>query len=156
MIYLNDFRGNWETISKALPTLIAKYEDEINDAPKYLSLNGKTGTQAQKEQCAWPVHYGILKAEVSKLLKYIAARVDAVRGERSRWYIESYSRDLGEKDRQRFVDNDDQYLRMYELYLEVEELRDKFAAICDAFDRRGFALRDWTALRVNEITDMTI
>ena len=112
--------------------------------------------QALKEQCSWPVHYGMLKAEITKLLRYLDNRINSVRGALTRRYIETYSRDLGEKARERYIDNEADYMRLYELYIEVEELKDKLATICDAFDRRGFALRDWTALKVNELTDLTI
>lgn len=156
MIYLSDFKGDWESIRAALPDLIVKYETEINEAPKRLSLQGKTGAQALKEQCSWPVHYGMLKAEITKLLRYLDNRINSVRGALTRRYIETYSRDLGEKARERYIDNEADYMRLYELYIEVEELKDKLATICDAFDRRGFALRDWTALKVNELTDLTI
>lgn len=156
MIYLTDFRGDWSAIKAALPDLLLKYETELAAAPERLSMSGKTGPQALKEQCSWPVHYGMLKAEVSKLHKYLLARTDAVRGELTRRYVETYSRDIGERVRDKYIDNEESYLRMYELYLEVDEIKDKLSAVCDAFDRRGFALRDWTALKVSELTDLTI
>lgn len=156
MIYLDDFRGDWTAIKKALPTLLEQYEAEIAAAPERLSLAGKTGPQALKEQCAWPVHYGMLKVEVTKLLKHIDSRIDAVRGELTRRYVETYSRDIGERVRERYIDNEESYIKARGLYLEIEEIRDKLAAICEAFDKRGFALRDWTALKVSELTDLTI
>ncbi len=156
MINLADFRGDWESIRKILPALIAKYEDEIKEAPNRLSIRGKTGPEAQKEQCSWPIHYGLLKAEVNKLLRYLEARETQVRGERTKWYIESYPREHSERARDKLIDHEPVYVQMRELYLEVEELKEKLSAVCDAFDRRGFALRDWTALKVHEITDLTI
>ena len=47
-------------------------------------------------------------------------------------------------------------MQIRELYIEVEEIKDKLSVICDAWDRRGFSLRDWTALKVAEMTDVTI
>ena len=156
MIELSDYRGDWNSIKAILPALIEKYETEIQLAPGRLAIAGKTGPEAQKEQCAWPVYYGMLKAEVTKLLRYIDMRIDSIRGDLTRRYNEGYSRELSEKARERYIDNEHDYMRFRELYLEVEELKDKLATICDGFDRRGFALRDWTALKVSEHTDLTI
>ncbi len=156
MIYLDDFSGDWTVLKKALPTLLEKYEAEIAASPERLSLLGKTGPQALKEQCSWPVHYGMLKVEVTKLLKYINDRIDAIRGDLTRRYVETYSREIGERDRNRYIDNEESYINARRLYVEIEELRDKLAVICEAYDKRGFALRDWTALKVSELTDLTI
>lgn len=143
-------------MQRTLPDLLAKYEAEIAEAPGRLSMIGKSGPQALKEQCSWPVHYGMLKSEVTKLLKFLNSRIDAIRGDLTRRYVETYSRDIGERVRDKYIDNEESYLRMYELYLEVDEIRDKLSVICESFDKRGFALRDWTALKVSELTDLTI
>lgn len=156
MISLDDYRGDWSTIKKILPALLAKYEEEISEAPKRLSMSGKTGAAALKEQCAWPVHYGCLKAEVTKLLRFISIREDNIRGERTKWYIESYPREHSERARDKLIDHEPVFMQIRELYVEVEEIKDKLSVICDAWDRRGFSLRDWTALKVAEMTDVTI
>lgn len=150
MINLSDVNGNWDVVKQALPEIFQQYEQDIDDVQPRLSLEGKTGAQAQREQCAWPYYYKVRKAELTKLLKYMDARVSSVRGSLAKRY-DNGSRALGERTRERYIDNEDEYLRMYELYLEVLELHDKFAAICDAFELRGFAIRDWTQLKINQL-----
>lgn len=138
----------WEKVREKLPDLIASYEQDIIEAPPRLSIRGKIAAEAYKEQTAWPIYYGTRKAEVAKLLKYIEAQVGACRSRLYRKYTEQYSRDLGERARERYIDNEPEFLAYHELYLEVEELFDKLTAACEAFDRRGFYLRDWTSLAV--------
>lgn len=138
-------------VMAVLPDLIAEFDADIDAAEQRLSIKGKTAVDAYHDQTAWPVYYGMRRAEVIKLLKYIGAREDACRGKLYRQYVENYSRDIGEKARERYIDNEPEYLQYHQLYLEIEELKDKFTAICDAFDRRGFALRDWTALRIENL-----
>ena len=153
---LSKVRGKWEDVRKALPTIFDSYEDELEQAPSRLSIAGKTGPEAQKEQCAWPVYYGMKKAEIGKLLRYMDARVEEVRSQLYKRYNEKHSRQLGERQIDKYINSEEEYLRIHELYLEVQELYDKFSAVCDAFDRRGFALRDWTAIRVEQLQDVTI
>ena len=153
---LSKVRGKWEDVRKALPTIFDSYEDELEQAPSRLSIAGKTGPEAQKEQCAWPAFYGMKKAEVSKLSKYLDARVHAVRGGLWKSYTMNNARALGERVVDKYINHEEDYLRIYELFLEVEELKEKFTAICDAFDRRGFALRDWTAIKIAQLEDELI
>lgn len=152
---LNHAKGNLASIAKALPELFVAYEADIADAPDRLAILGKTSAQAESDQCAWPVYYGVRKAELTKLAKFLKSRIDAIRGELTRKYVDC-SRDYGERTREKFIDAEPEYLQMHELWLEVEELRDKFDVICEAFIRRGFALRDWTQVRTSDVTDPTI
>jgi hypothetical protein len=156
MMDLTKVRGGWEQVKKALPAIIAEYEEDIDLVEKRITLAGKTGPQAQKEQASWPVYYGMKKAEVSKLLKYIEGQMLSCRGKLMKKYIDNYSRDVGERILNQYINNEEEYLSYLQLYLEVEELKDKFSAICDAFDRRGFALRDWTQIKIAELEDAVI
>jgi hypothetical protein len=45
---------------------------------------------------------------------------------------------------------------MLELYLEVKDLHDRYAAVVDAFRSRGFALNNITKIRVAALEDVTI
>lgn len=142
--------------NKNLPSLLAEYEAEIDAAPERLTLKGKTLAEALKEQCSWPMFYEVRKAEVKTLLKYLDDQVQKVRGKRAKDYIENYSRAVGERVLQSFIDNEPEYLKAREVYLEVEELYEKYSAMDKAFDKRGFALRDMTTAKVNQLHDLPI
>jgi hypothetical protein len=130
------------------------YEEDIKLAGERLSMRGKSGAETQKEQCAWPAYYGMKKAEINKLLSYIEMRVEAVRSDLYKTYNSvQAARVLPDRTIEKYIDGENAYLSIREMYLEVQELKDKMSAICDAFDRRGFALRDWTTLKVNQLQD---
>ena len=150
---LSKVHGNWEKMKAAIPDMLVEYDEDIAKASERLTLIGKSGHQAQKEQCAWPAYYGMRKAEVNKLLKYVGARVEAVRTSLYRRYNEVSSRVLSDRVIDKYIDGEEEYLKIHEVYLEIEELRDKLAAVCDAYSLRGFSLRDWTTLKVNQLQD---
>ena len=151
---LSRMKGDWETVKKAIPTLLIEYEDDIREADKRLSMSGKSGAQTQKEQCAWPVYYGMKKAEINKLLSFIEMRVEAVRSELYKTYNSvQAARVLPDRTIEKYIDGEDKYLSIREMYLEVQELKDKYTVICESFTQRGFALRDWTTLKVNQLHD---
>lgn len=133
-----------------LPNIVASYQDDIEKARGILPIKGKTLDEAFKEQCGWPVYYASKKAEIKTLVKYMEMQVAKVRGERFRAYVEQHSRELGERMIDKYINNEPAYLQMNELLMEVEEIYEVFSGIMDAFDRRGFALRDLTAAKTHE------
>lgn len=151
---LSKIKGDWEAAKKIIPILIAGYEDDIAAAEQRLSMRGKSGADTQKEQCAWPVYYGMKKAEINKLLSYIELRVEKVRSDLYKTYNSvQAARVLPDRTIEKYIDGEAAYLSIREVYLEVQELKDKYTAICDSFNQRGFALRDWTTLKVNQLHD---
>lgn len=143
-------KGGFKKLAENLPPLLAKHADELDLASQRLALKGKMLEDALKEQGAWPIHYAYMKSELDSLAKYMALEVDRVRSEIFRRY-ETYSRQLSDRTTDKYIDSDPEYLKYQELYLEVKELHDKASAVVDAFSTRGFALRDITAIRVNQL-----
>lgn len=134
-----------------LPHLIDEYERAFVDVADNLRITGKTLDTAIKEQGTWPIYYSTRRAELKTLLKYMDDRVSATRGTVTRRFVENYSRSIGERVLSTFVDADPQYLKVRELYLEVEDLYNRYDAACDAFERRGYALRDLTNARMHQL-----
>ena len=52
--------------------------------------------------------------------------------------------------------NEPAYLRMKEYLLEVKELYDKYEAVVNAYQVRGYAINNLTKLRVANIEDSII
>lgn len=134
-----------------LPALIAEYEQAFENVEEHLRLGGKALDKSLAEQGAWPIYYAQRRAELKTIMKYLDAQVAAVRGRVARRYNENSSIKLGERMLNNYIDADDEFLKINELYLEVGELHEKYDAAVDAFDKRGFALRDLTAARVASI-----
>jgi PP-loop superfamily ATP-utilizing enzyme len=139
-----------------LPGMIEYYNKEIRESLSKLELKGKTLGQANKEQVAWLVHYDERRAELKALVKHFQIQVDKERGKLYLKYTESYSRELSERGKDKYIDKDDEFLIINEQLLEIEELYDKFTAIVEAFKARGFALRNLVELNVHQITDTPI
>lgn len=134
-----------------LPAVIASYQEDLDQAETILPIKGKMLDDAFKEQCAWPVYYATKKAEVKTLVKFMESQVAKVRGQKTKKLVENHSRDLGERLIDKYINADEDYLKINAVLLEVEEIYDMFSGIMDAFDKRGFALRDITAAKINEL-----
>lgn len=134
-----------------LPEVLEEFERAFVDVVDHLRLTGKTLDKALQEQGAWIIFYAQRRAELKTLLKYLDDRVSAVRGKLAKQYVESYSRTIGERVMSSYIDSEPEYLTIRELYLEVEDLFNRYDAAVDAFEKRGYALRDLTNARIHQL-----
>lgn len=139
-----------------LPDILQKYEDEIAAAEDRIRIRGKPLGKANEEQPGWLVYYDSRRIEMKALVKFFEGRVTAVRGKLFRQYTESYSRDLSDRAKDKYIDHDKEYTDVYSVLIEVEELYEKLVAVVEAIKSRGFALRNLTELTVNQLTDYTL
>lgn len=135
-----------------IPNLIAEYETALEEATRILPVKGKTLDAALKEQTS-VVFFDERRAEIKTLVKFMEIQVAKVRGGLVRRFNENHAKSLGERMINSYVDNEDSYVSMHELLLEVEELYEKYTAVVEAFNKRGFALRDITQARISDVHD---
>ena len=144
-------KGSFKKLRDNLPDILLKHMANLDLAGERLSLRGKSLEDALKDQGAWPIVYASMKAELDALCKYIDAEIGRIRSNLVRQYVEEYQREISDRVREKYIDSNAEYLQYYELYLEVKELQEKASAVVDAFSTRGFALRDITLIRVNQL-----
>lgn len=137
-------------------TILESYESDLLECKDNIAIRGKTLETALKEQPAWSAYYGERAAELSTLVKYMDVQVNRVRAQHTVRYKENYNPALSERLMDKYIDKEQDYLDMYEMYLEVKELHEKYIQVLEAFNRRGFALRDITQARIAEIQGVTL
>lgn len=139
-----------------LDEVLKPYLSMLEEAEEHLKIEGKTLEKANVEQAAWHSYYDERKVELKSLSDYVNARVNSIRGTLFQNFTETYSFDLPERTKDKYVDKEPAYLDIYEVYLEVHELYKKFDSIVEAFKSRGFALRNITQIRVAALEDVLL
>lgn len=141
---------------KNLPSILEEYEKGLAHIEDSLRIKGKNLESANAEHSGIQFYYESRRADLHTLVKYFEARTAAARGNLFRKFTETYSRDLSDRQKDKYIDNDDQYLTQYEVYLEVKDVYEKYEAVCDAFRSRGFALNNITKIRVASLEHVDI
>ena len=136
---------------KNLPDILAEYELILADAEGHILTKGKTLGNANAEHASWQYYYDSRMADLSMLVKYFQGQVDATRGRLFKKMTSATSLELSDRQREKFIDNDEQYLEKYEVYLEVLGLYEKYKAASEAFKSRGYALMNITKARVADV-----
>jgi len=141
---------------KHIPEVLAEYEAAYEDYKKNLDLEGKSLENANKENPAWQAYYDERRIELKTLVDYMEAQVQRVRGRLFKSYTETHQRELTDRAKDKYIDNEDAYLTVYEIYLEVREMYNKYQAVVDAFTSRGYALNNITKIRVAALEDVVL
>jgi hypothetical protein len=139
-----------------LVEVLNEYETALEGVEKILSIKGKRLETANTENPSWQHFYDQKRIELHTLTKYFEAEVQRVRGKLFRAYKENHSRELSEREIGRYIDNEEAYLSMNTVYLEVKELHDKYQAAVDAFTSRGYALNNITKIRCSSLENVEL
>ena len=136
-------------------TIMEGYEKELLEAKPRLELKGKTLEDANKEQASWRYYYDARKSELSVLVEHFEKQVARVRARLFKG-LEKYPRDLSDRAKDKYIDQEADYLDMYNILLEVREMYTKYSALVSAFEARGWALRNVTEIHIHNIRENTL
>lgn len=141
---------------KNLPTILGDYRNDLDTAENDLTIEGKSLEKANRENPSRQYYYHQRFVELGILTKYFEREVERVRGKLFKGLTENNNRDLSDRAKDKYIDNEQAYLDMNEFYLEVKEVKDMYEAIIEAFRNRGYALNNITKTRVAQLEDVLL
>lgn len=141
---------------KNLPNILIEYEKELEGFEAKLTIKGKNLETANAEHAGWHLYYDTRKAELYSLVKFFEGKTAAARGKLFKKYTETYNRELSDRQKDQYINNDDVYLRQLEIYLEIKEVYSKYEAVCNAFQSRGYSLNNITKIRIASLESAVI
>ena len=142
---------NYVNLSKVLEP----YLEELSNYEQHLEIKGKTIELANREQPQHLAWYDERRVELSTLVKFFESEIARVRSKLLKG-MEQYPRDLTDRMREKYVDQEETYLKVYEKYLAVKEVYGLYESIVDAFRARGYALNNITKIRVASLEDVIL
>lgn len=141
---------------KNLPTILTTYDDALKDAEVELSIKGKSLEHANRENPSLYSFYDQRRVELKILVDYMEAQVQRTRGRLFRSFTDNFNRELSDRAKDKYVDGEQAYLDIYEIYLEVKEMHGQYESIVEAFKLRGYALNNMTKIRVASMENVIV
>lgn len=142
--------------AEKLSSVLEEYEKALTGVEEVIEIKGKKLEHANRENPTWQLYYDQKRIELSTIVKYLELQINRVRGKHFVRFTETYQRELSDRAKDKYIDNEANVLAWNELYLEAKELYDKYQAVCDAFQSRGYALNNITKIRVASLEDAYI
>ena len=141
---------------KDIPSLLKIYEDEMDDYEEHLKIGGKPLGQANRENPGWYAYYDERRIQIRAVLKIVEKEVAKVRSKLFRSFTEGYSVDLGQQEKEKYINSEPKYLEAQGVLIEVEELYERYSSIVRSFENRGYALRNITELIVASLDNAEV
>lgn len=139
----------------ALPDILAEYAAEIDEVEDRIEIPTSELRRANREQASWQLYYDQRKSELHCLVKYMDMKVATTKSKLYVSYTQTHDRDLTEVGKKIYIEGEASYLNMYQLSLEVKEMHEKYQAISNAFQSRGYAINNLTKLAIATVEDVT-
>lgn len=141
---------------KNLLSILNDYDDKLKDWKSNIKIDGKNIESANIEQASWMAYYDEIKIELKTLVDFMDMKVKEIRGKVASMILKNSSELHNEKTRERLIDCDPDYIKMYQIYLEVKEVYSLADAIVTQFIQRGYTLTNLVRIRTADIQDITL
>lgn len=141
---------------KNLPAILADYNDELKGAEQDIQIKGKSLEGANRENPSLYSYYDQRRVELKTLVEFMDNQVQRTRGRLFRTFTENNNRDLSDRAKDKFIDGEQAYLDIFEIYLEVKEVCESYASIVEAIKFRGYSLNNITKARVANMENASL
>lgn len=141
---------------KNLPEVLEEYEARLKGWQVNVKIDGKNIEAANIEQASWLAYYDEMKVELRTLVDFMDMKVKEVRGILTSVIMKNSSLDTNERTRERMIDAEPDYLRIYQNYLLAKEVYNMADMVTNQFIQRAYALNNLVKIRIAGIQDMTL
>lgn len=141
---------------KNLPAILADFNDALKDAEQEIQIKGKSLEGANRENPSLYVYYDQKRVELKTLVDFMENQVARARGRLFRSFTENFKRELSDRAKDKYIDGEQGYLDIFEIYLEVKEVYDRYASIVEAIKFRGYSLNNITKARVANMENASL
>jgi hypothetical protein len=138
-----------------LNNLLTPYVEELVNKEAHLDIKGKTIERANREQPQHLAYYDERRIELYTLVKFFEAEIARIRSKLIK-NMENYPRDLSDRMKDKYVDQEEAYLEVYHKFLAVKEMYGLFESTVECFKARGYALNNITKIRVASLEDVIL
>jgi hypothetical protein len=141
---------------KNLPDLLAAYDGDLKNAEQDLAIKGKSLENANKENPSLHAYYDQRRLELKTLVDFMDNQVSRTRGRLFKAFTENNNRELSDRAKNEYINGEQAYLDIYEIYLEIKDLQQQYESVVEAFKLRGYALKNITEIRIAQMENVLL
>ena len=131
---------------------ITYYNDELIAAFAETKISGRLESQSQNIGGYMAHRYAQLQ-DLEAILKYFNHRLDRMRSQHYKKYVEAYNRELSDRAIEKYIDGESDVNDMYDIINEVALVRNKYLAVIKGLDTKQFQIGHIAKLRAAGLED---
>lgn len=94
--------------------------------------------------------------EIESILEHLNIQFKKTKGEKYRYYLEKYNRDLSSRDAEKYAEADEDLLALSEIINHIALIRNKYQGLHQALQIKGFQINNLTKLRTAGMEDAEV
>lgn len=131
------------------------FNNELKEAQREVKQNGLLVNVLDKLPGYHEQRYSQLQ-EIEAVLEIMDTKVEEIKTEKYKKFLEHYNRVLSSTDVKRYVEGDIDVVQIMQLRTEVSFIRNQFFGIIKSFEMKHYALGNITKIRCAGIEDATL
>ena len=141
-------------ISNNIAVLVDKlteYDTDLEKAEIFFQMENKKLEELCRKHPQALSFYDRKSSELKTIEDLIQSKVKEIESTHWKRYNEKYSRVLSTADIKAYIAGEKDYIQMYEVLLEVINIRRQYEAVVDALKQMGWTLNNIVKLRVAQL-----
>ncbi len=141
-------------ISSNLVILIDKlneYDDYLEKAAPIFEMEGKKLEVLNRQLPKALSFYDRKLGEIKTIEDLIQMKIKEIESSHWKKYNEKYPRSLTTQDIRSYIAGEKDYIQMYEILLEVVNMKRQYEAVTDALRQMGWSLKNIVELRIAQL-----
>ena len=133
--------------------ILIEYQTLVNKAEPLFQIEGKKLDSVCQVLPKNLYLYNRYFLDMKTLEEYLIIKRNQIQAKLWKKYVEGYPKALATKDIQNYILGDADYVALSRVIIEVQDLKEKFKAITEAFEQMNWQLSNITKLRIAEIQE---
>lgn len=134
--------------------MIQFYENELEQSGFDVILKGSVEKAAQELSGITANRFNQLQ-ELESVLKYLNTKLDKIRSDHYKKYLERYNRELSDRAIEKYIDGENDVIDMANLINEVALIRNKYLGIIKSLDTKNWMIGHIVRLRTAGLEDVS-
>lgn len=139
-----------------IPSIIEHYEEQAEEALAQFAYKGQRIVDVSSKLPGLISWRSMQMYELEAILDILQKRLERVRYDRFRYFMEQYDRALTSRDAEKFADGDNDVFAIAMICNQIGVIRDAFKSVVKGLDTLQYQVGHIVKLRENGIEDATL
>ena len=136
-----------------IPEALVAYDDMLDTKTvnSDIRISNNTALDVNVNQTTCILKYGFAASQCKTLMDFIDLETKKLKTILHKELIENHNLALTHRERENLFDDNEEYVKIQILFLEVKERYSQFTTILEALTARGYAMKNITTLLVEHL-----
>lgn len=135
---------------------LSEYDDHLEKAAPVFEMEGQKLEVLNRQHPKALAFYDRKLGELKTIEDLVQSKLKEIESAHWKKYNEKYPRSLSTQDIRAYIAGEKDYIQMYEILLEVINMKRQYEAVVDALKQMGWTLKNIVDLRIAQLEQVEL